>query len=244
MCIFNRIVKALLAVVMAVVVFGLAGCGEDNGANSGSGGGNDSYKSVTIGGKTWMSENLNVSVTDSWCYGQDGQVFDITNPGFVTLSSSEIQANCTKYGRLYTWQAAKAACQSIGWRLPDMADWKRLVETAGDSTTAGSTLKSSSGWYYIEGSGMFDIEDGNDSGNGTDTYGFSALPGGSRDIDGEFGGAGYGGAWWTATGDGSVNTYSVWMTAKDAIFYGNVKDIEGNIVGFDNIGLSVRCVKN
>jgi uncharacterized protein (TIGR02145 family) len=204
MNIFTKYMRTLLAVTAAVAVgaFLLVGCGDNGsnpGGNGGDGGEGGSYESVVIGGKRWMKKNLDVSVTDSWCYGNSAD-------------------SCAKYGRLYTWQAAKSACQSIGWRLPDAADWRRLVEAAGGIATAGSKLKSTSGWY--------------NNGNGADTYGFSALPGGS----GYFENAGNHGFWWTATEDGSELAYRRRMGYD----YNGVGD-----VAFDkSSAFSARCVRD
>jgi len=93
--------------------------------------------------------------------------------------------SCAKYGRLYTWADAKTACPK-GWRLPTDDEWETLVDYAGGDEVAGGKLKSTSGWY--------------NNGNGTDEYGFSALPGGNGNYSGgDFSNVGYGGSWWSAT---------------------------------------------
>jgi uncharacterized protein (TIGR02145 family) len=71
------------------------------------------------------------------------------------------QYNCDKYGRLYDFNTALKACP-VGWHLPSEAEWMILVNYAGGSLVAGKKLKSTTGWY--------------NGGNGTDEYGFSALP--------------------------------------------------------------------
>jgi uncharacterized protein (TIGR02145 family) len=83
-----------------------------------------------------------------------------------TLSPDEVQANCDKYGRLYNWNTAMAACPA-GWHLSHYKDWWDLEQAVSPSQGPqgmGTRLKSRTGWA------------GN--GNGTDDFGFSALPGG------------------------------------------------------------------
>ena len=92
-------------------------------------------------------------------------------------------SNCDTYGRLYNWNTAMAACPS-GWHLPSDAEWTALTDFAGGVSTAGWHLKSASGW--------------SSGGNGQDTYGFAALPGGGGLSDGTFFADEYN-RWWSAT---------------------------------------------
>ncbi|GBU20174.1 hypothetical protein R80B4_00049 [Fibrobacteres bacterium R8-0-B4] len=165
---------------------------------------NFDYESVTIGGKKWMKKNLNIeTTTGSWCYENSPD-------------------SCAKYGRLYTWEAAKAACQLVGWRLPTRAEWDNLVTAAGGSSTAGKKLKSVSGWN----------NNGND---GTDDFGFSALPGGGRNYsDGSFNSAGRNGCWWTAEEYSSGSAYYRYMLYD----YDNVLEH----YYYEDYAWSVRCV--
>ena len=138
------------------------------------------YKRVAIGNQVWMAENLNYDIpnnTTDVCYG----------------SSAD---SCAKYGRLYNWSTAMNRASSssrspsgvqgvcpVGWHIPSDAEWTTLVNYVGDS--AGKKLKSTSGWDR--------------NGNGTDDYGWSALPGGYGDSYGKFSNAGIDGSWWSTT---------------------------------------------
>jgi uncharacterized protein (TIGR02145 family)/uncharacterized repeat protein (TIGR02543 family) len=142
----------------------------------------NNYKTVMIGTQTWMAENLDYNVEGSVCYNNSAD-------------------SCTKYGRLYNWTTAMDVAANyayttwggsdvnhrgicpVGWHLPSSAEWTTLTSFVGSS--AGRKLKSQSGWY--------------NNGNGTDEYGFSALPGGYGNSGGYFNNAGYYGYWWSAT---------------------------------------------
>lgn len=152
-----------------------------------------------------MTENLNILTAESWCYNDSPD-------------------SCAKYGRLYTWAAAKTACPS-GWHLPTREEWQSLVDSAGGDAVAGKKLKAGSGWNDYWGR----------SGNGTDEYGFSALPGGDLPGGGYFnpvvGDFGY---WWTATETGGDNAYIREMA------YGG--SYVGDYYRCECSAYSVRCV--
>jgi TonB family protein len=139
------------------------------------------YKIVTIGKQTWMAENLNFEAKGSKCYDNK-------------------PANCKKYGRLYDMETAAAKACPAGWHLPSNEEWDVLYRfadgTRGKKTpshlsgykseTAGKYLKAASGWNSNKGK----------SGNGEDTHGFAALPGGSG-FSGKFYNVGNHGYWWS-----------------------------------------------
>jgi len=136
-----------------------------------------------------------------------------------------LESNRKKYGRLYDWATAKTACPS-GWHLPSTAEWNTLLTTVGGIySIAGKNLKATSGW--------------DKGGNGTDKYGFSALPGGEYDYSshGEFVGVGYYTLWWSATEDDNTDYADVFHVMCDY-------DIV-NYIGYDKSNLlSVRCIKD
>jgi len=167
------------------------------------------YKTVTIGRQTWMAENLNYEATDSsWCYEDSSRY-------------------CGIYGRLYNWAAAKSVCDT-GWHLPDTSEWRKLVSVAGGPDIAGGKLKSASGWDDYFGQ----------SGNGANDFKFSALPGGQRNILGNFYDTGSKGQWWTAT---EIDEFQ--NSAYLRSMYNNLDQVHEFGVAMGH-GLSVRCVKN
>jgi len=105
-------------------------------------------------------------------------------------------ANCDKYGRLYTWDTAVKVCPG-GWHLPSDAEWETLVINTGREKRAGERLKSETGWW--------------DYNNGTNEYGFSALPGGSGYSNGSFFNAGNNGYWWSATEEVKSNGSKIFV---------------------------------
>ena len=197
---------------------------------------NKVYRTVQIGEQTWMAENLNYDdstmtpslLERSWCY-------------------DNVAANCDVAGRLYTWAAAidsvklatdadnpldcgygktcvlPPAAQGIcpeGWHLPAKIEWDILVDEVGGSSIAGKVLKSQTGWY--------------NNGNGTDEFGFSALPAGTRQDNGDFFGAGFAPDFWTASEAESDVRTAYDMVLSGIYFYGSSKIF----------AQSVRCIKD
>ena len=207
------------------------------------------YKTVKIGTQTWMAENLNYAYTGvpyKYTYIDSSYTSDSTSWCY-----DNVPANCTKYGRLYTWAAAmdsvgtwstngkgcgygrvcsptypvRGICPE-GWHLPDTTEWHTLFTAVGGKSTAGKMLKSTSGWYDHKG--------GDD--NGTDAYAFSALPAGYRYYDGYIYLEGSDADFWSSTEDDSSYAYRM------NLYYGydNANLNRKN----KNLGFSVRCVKD
>ena len=128
------------------------------------------YRTVEIGGLTWMAENLN------YAYVTPTALWDSTS-----FCYDDDPAMCETYGRLYTYSAivdstgllsdANKGCgymetcnlgrnvQGIcpdGWRIPNYDEITALVKAVGGSSFAGRNLKA--------------VESG-----GTDSVGFSLL---------------------------------------------------------------------
>lgn len=161
------------------------------------------YKTVVIGEQVWMAENLNYKMENSYCYDDNDE-------------------NCAKYGRLYTWAAAKTACSS-GWHLPDTTEWNALFAAVGGQFIAGMLLKSQTGWY--------------NEGNGTDAFGFFTLAAGDRNDFGQYHFQGSYAGFWSSIED---NSYDAYCMILDCGYDAYLVDYSKN----KNRGLSVRCVQD
>ncbi|RLD57706.1 MAG: hypothetical protein DRJ01_13560, partial [Bacteroidetes bacterium] len=190
----------------------------------------NTYNWVGIGKQAWMAENLKTT------HYVDGTEIPIVtdNTDWVDLDynddaycyyNNDASGESDTYGALYTYAAAKDACPA-GWHLPSDAEWTELKDYIADDGhygIEGTALKATSGWYS--------------NGNGTDDYGFSALPGGYRyDVDGTFYNVGIFGYWWSSPESSSSRAY-----ARN-LYYGFSYVNRGN---YDkSSGFSVRCVRD
>ncbi len=188
------------------------------------------YRVIRIGDQVWMAENLNFKTGSSYCYnGED--------------------SNCTKYGRHYRWPAAVGKSESEcgygytcslpsgniqgvcpnGWHLPSKAEWETLFNAVGGKSTAAKVLKATSGW-----NSSVNAEGWSSSGNGTDAFGFSALPAGYRYGDGSCIKEGVSAYFWSSTENNSNYVYCMSLSYDDDVAY----------LGYDNksAGISVRCL--
>lgn len=209
------------------------------------------YRTVKIGNLEWMAENLNYAdssltkslLKSSWCY-------------------NNVKSNCDLGGRLYTWAAAKDSIEILedllenywgigeeprgcgygvscghmtgtpsicppGWRLPMEAEFNKLRKSIGSEK--GKSLK---GW--------------NEGKNGTDVYGFSALPVGIKDENGNFVQDGSGTCFWSATevGAGNCRSDGLGTSCNEAVTKAVVMCLGDNIYSSNKrSALSVRCVK-
>ncbi len=202
------------------------------------------YKTVQIGTQTWFAENLN--------YAYLGKTADLDSSSFCYKNTD---SNCETYGRLYTWSAAmdsagvanedvagtgcgydvecsvtgkvQGVCPT-GWHLPDSTEFETLMKYVANNTTGGTdsvgyALKATSGWNTY---------------NGSDAFGFSALPAGAYGLSSYY----YlttVSFLWTSTEKSTTDAYFLRMSElndpeKAAIFAENVS----------NYYFPVRCLKD
>ena len=184
------------------------------------------YKTVKIGMQTWMAENLNYETpkaTKSFERMMNATMETVWYDDPTSFCYNDDVINCTRFGRLYAWKIAMQACPE-GWRLPTKADWEFLISFVGREKS-GKSLKSSAGWFNGK--------------NGTDTYGFTALPAGMKNIysvygEDEYSVEGRGSYFWSSTELDSNGAYGMYLQ-----YYKNKADL---VVDYKNLGGSVRCV--
>lgn len=150
---------SLVVISLALASFGLMGCESGVEATVKDADGNK-YPTVEFAQQIWMAKNLNVNIEGSMCYYND-------------------PANCEKYGRLYTWEAAISACPS-GWHLPSRGEIDALLAAGKLRVEQLVTQKKLNAEPLIKGEDDFYNHLRDKSWSGFDTYGFSVLPAGVR----------------------------------------------------------------
>jgi len=197
------------------------------------------YNIIQIGRQCWMAENFNGGIRI------DKSVASLNNSLIEKYCYDDLETKCDTFGGLYQWdelmnyftvEGAQGICPE-SWHVPADWEWKILegsvddVHGIGDpvwdlsgwrGTDAGEKLKSTSGWHL--------------NGNGTDDYGFTALPAGYIDQPGAtYYGITEDAAFWTSKSPGSfaISRISNWD---------QIKHLSGNTT--KSYGLSLRCVKD
>jgi len=186
-------------------------------------------KTVKIDDQIWMAENLDISTFRNG----DPIPQAKTNEAWIQAGENEKPAWCyyendpqngKKYGKLYNWYAINdpRGLAPKGWHIPKNEEWKKLIDFLGGDDHACAKLKSSYAW---KGNGY-----------GSNSSGFTALPGGCRECNGSFTHLGYIAYFWSTAGQDSNKAW------YQQLFYGNAR-----IYCFrDNkqAGYSVRLIKN
>lgn len=157
-----------------------------------------------LDGKLWMTANLSTNLPNSYCY-------------------QNTDANCSRYGRLYTLESAKQGCSLLGegWRLPTYEEGRRLTSLYGRGSADSSTTRKEAYKVLMQ--------------NGSS--GFNAVLGGNRDPDSNYARGDAHGFYWTSNEDGK-NTFSYFNFAKGSQSFFMQKE------GEKARAFSVRCVRS
>lgn len=177
--------------------------------------GQDNYFYTTVGGVSWLCENLWTS--DNGVSYNDYSILD------------------SIYGRYYSWEDAQSACPN-GWRLPSETDWEHL---------ATSLNAEKSGDKYLKINGKLLAADAECNGvamwewwpRGDETpSGFDALPTGYVNlVNKSWNGLNVYAAFWTSNEENGLGVYR-YMTVDGA-------DLMKGTQSKTDFGASVRCIK-
>ena len=182
------------------------------------------------------------SDSTSWCYDNDpancAKYGRLYTWAAAMDSVGEWSTNGKGCGLDNTCSVASAGSATLvrgicpkGWHLPSNDEWKALIVAVDgsitkytSSNTAGSKLKSQTGWTACSGI------------TNEDAFGFSALPAGYRGNGGDYYSEGNDARFWSSTVPGSDYAYfmELYFYIDSASLYNNYKCN----------GFSVRCVKD
>jgi len=170
------------------------------------------YVTVKIGDQTWFTENL---------------LFDEDTASIKIANRTNISSG------YFSWKSAQSACPD-GWHLPTDEEWKtfetdiHMTQSDADAigwrgTVQGMWLKSKEGWKY--------------EGNGTDRYGFNAIPEGYLNDEGDLFKYEEDAIFWTATFHDSEE--SAWYRRLNYSADGIYRSSTSSSARFN-----VRCLKD
>ena len=178
------------------------------------------YSTVIIGEQEWMAENLKVGTyKDGTPITYNEGQWDVGQAYYCWYENDSAQY-APNYGALYSQSAVASGnlCPD-GWHIPINTEWLDLtgyIADQGFENRQALALKSNTGWL--------------DDGNGTDGFGFSALPAGVRTLDNTFSGLETEGWWYGGSRALIMNSEYEFVTLN---FYGDYVS-----------GFTVRCVKD
>jgi uncharacterized protein (TIGR02145 family) len=213
------------------------------------------YETVLIGTQCWTKQNLRVSSYNDGTTipldntgGMDGSTVTggiaVTWGGWTTgaytiyNNQPSTGTNATNYGFLYNWYAAagiitnlgsptKNICP-VGWHVPSDGEWITLIEFHGGILNNIPTLFSVSAKMKQIGTSLW-----NNPNNGTDDFGFTALPAGMRDgSDYLFENIKTDAKFWSANGS-TLGSY-LWINSGPASLISSLK----------TYGHSIRCLRD
>lgn len=191
----------------------------------------NTYRTIVIGNREWMAENLRTSTF------RNGQAIPNVQDASQWSVLADYDAAWAHYGnnsgyecpqgKLYNWYAVsdpRSVCPA-GWHVPSDAEWTALGNHLGGASVAGNKMKSTGTQYW-----------GFPNSGSTNASGFSGLPGGLRYFDGAFYSFGDNGSWWTSTeADPDFAWYRSLNNGLADLYQGSWSK---------RFGYSVRCVRD
>lgn len=203
------------------------------------------YKTIVIDNQVWMAENLKTTKfsdgTDIPLITDDNEWANSMIPGYCWYNNDE-KSNKDTYGALYNWFTVNTGnlCPA-GWHVPTDEEWQQLELYLGMNKT--DIIKKNWRGTLIGGKlkGRKTEPEPHPRWNRPnrspiDKVGFSAYPGGYRNLDGDFLARDFGGAWWSSTPAGNFKAWDRFLVHNKSSIYRNDENRE--------FGFSVRCIKD
>jgi uncharacterized protein (TIGR02145 family) len=249
----KQLIHLLFIVVLLFVMVTACDKSDDPGGDSPSAGtvkdaDGNKYTTVKIGTQEWTVENLkttkyndgsaipNVTDNDTWVYLTTGAYCNYEN----------LESNAATYGRLYNWYAVNTGkLAPAGWHVPTDDDWTILenyliangynYDGTKDVDKVAKSLCAKTNWVLSSEAGTPGAAPENNN-----STGFTALPGGARDVDGKFNSVGEFCDWWSST---ESSTYTIAAYVRNLGY--DDYDLGRNYYGcFKEYGFSVRLVRD
>jgi len=188
------------------------------------------YPSTVLGnGQEWMAENLVTSV-----YANGDPIPHVTDiPQWADLTSGAWAShgnnaqNDDPYGRYYNWYAVndpRKVCPN-GWHVPSDGEWSALASYLGGQNVAGGKMKGTGFQYWLS-----------PNTDATDEIGFTALPSGYRNYQGDFYPLGSLAFWWSSDALSE-------STARSRGVSNYLSNLSADY-SIKESGFSIRCIKD
>lgn len=187
------------------------------------------YRTVMIGAKEWMAENLNTASYNNGnpiLTGLSAANWQASSVGAWNYFNGDAANECPQ-GKMYNWYAVndtRKLCPT-GWHVPNESDWSALEFALGGQIVAGKKMKVTGTTYWFGGNA-----------NATNESGFSALGSGLYYFYGSFEGLTQGVNFWSAT---SFDASSAWVRSISF----DADNLALSIYP-KNSGYHVRCVRD
>lgn len=218
-----RDIKLLIATLFIATLFA---CGKNDTFTDIDG---NEYHSIRIGNQIWMAENLRTTrFNNGDLIAVAKNASEWTTDGRAAYSNyANNDSLATDYGLLYNWYCIsdKREIAPKGWRIPTEADLRELLQFVGSDSIAASLLKERGTQHWLPS-----FTEGNNA------TGFSALPGGYKDADGQSYMRKSNGYYWTT--QGSFEFYH-WSSRVFQAFANIERDAK-----FMKYGFSIKCIKD
>jgi len=180
------------------------------------------YDSIRTGTQIWLDQNLKTTKYNDGTSIPEvtgGTNWDaLTTPAFCWYGNDE----STYHTVLYNWFTVNTGklCPD-GWHVPTDADWTTLITFHGGASIAGTKMREVGTAHWIS-----------PNTGATNEYGFTALPGGFRDIDENFKNIYHHSYWWSSTEVSATNAYRQTIA--------NYLDEIANMSDSKKMGFSIR----